>query len=148
MAIPPAPSAPPTSVRVSEVTSSSITVQWGPVDCIHRNGDITGYSVRFRKTMAGPMQDINVSGVTEYTITGLMPSTTYIVRVGAVNSAGRKFSDSVNTMTEGIHRNVSYQIVITHTLQLQLQSCQLVSVQPPSSPSPGLVMAQRLSAMR
>ena len=37
------PSAPPISVSVSEVTSSSITVQWGPVDCIHRNGDITDY---------------------------------------------------------------------------------------------------------
>ena len=108
MAIPPAPSAPPTSVRVSEVTSSNITVQWGPVDCADRNGDITGYTVRYREKMAGPIQDISVSGVTEYTITGLMSSTAYIVRVGAMNSAGRKFSDSVNTMTEGIHRNASY----------------------------------------
>ena len=47
MCIPPAPSAPPTSVNVSDVTPSSITVQWGPVDCIHRNGDITGYSVQY-----------------------------------------------------------------------------------------------------
>ena len=111
-AIPPAPSAPPTSVSVSEVTSSSITVQWGPVDCIHRNGDITGYSVRYRKTMTGPLQDIPVSSVTEYTITGLMPSTAYNVRVGAVNSAGRMFSARLDTMTEGTHKNASYQLVI------------------------------------
>ena len=44
MSFPPVPSA-PTSVATSDVTSSNITVQWGPVDCIHRNGDITGYSV-------------------------------------------------------------------------------------------------------
>ena len=47
IAIPPAPFTPPTSVSVSEVTSSSITVQWGPVDCIHRNGNITGYSMQY-----------------------------------------------------------------------------------------------------
>ena len=97
-----APTGPPTPISASS-SSTSITVQWGPVDCIHRNGDITGYTVRYRKTMAGPMQDISVSSVTEYTITGLMPSTSYTVRVGAVNSAGRKFSDQINTMTEGIH---------------------------------------------
>ena len=41
MSFPPVPSAPPTSVATSDVTSSNITVQWGPVDCIHRNGNIT-----------------------------------------------------------------------------------------------------------
>ena len=44
---PPAPSASPDFVSIIEVTSSSITVQWEMVPCIHRNGDITGYSVRY-----------------------------------------------------------------------------------------------------
>ena len=108
MAITPAPSAPPTSVTVSEVTSSSITVRWGAVDCIHRNGNITGYLVRYRNTTAGTMQDISVSSVTEYTITDLIPSTAYGVRVGTVNSAGGNFSNEVITMTEGIYKKVSY----------------------------------------
>ena len=107
MAISPAPSAPPTSVSVSEVTSSSITVQWGPVACADRNGDITGYLVRYKETMTGPT-NIPVSDVTEYTIIDLKPSTAYTVRVGAVNSAGRKFSDHMNTMTEGIHLHLIY----------------------------------------
>ena len=90
MAISPAPSAPPTSVSVSELTSSSITVQWGPVDCIHRNGDIIGYTVRYKVVGSGGTQDMSVSGgsVTEATISNLTPSTTYSVRVAAVNDAG------------------------------------------------------------
>ena len=85
-----APSAAPTSVRESGVTSSSITVQWGAVDCIHHNGDITGYSVRYGVQGSGSTQTRDVSGgsVTEATISSLMPSTTYSIQVAAVNSAG------------------------------------------------------------
>ena len=105
MAIPPAPSAPPTSVRVSEVTSSSITVQWGPVDCIHRNGDITGYSVRYRRKTESIPQNISVSGgnAIRYTIPNLNSSTKYFIRVAAINNAGNKlFSRPVNNLTRGM----------------------------------------------
>ena len=54
------------------------------------------------------MQDISVSNVTEYTITDLIPSTAYGVRVGTVNSAGRNISNEVFTMTEGIYKKVLY----------------------------------------
>ena len=85
-----APSAPPTSVNTSDVTSSSITVQWGPVDCIHHNGDITGYSVRYGVQESGSTQTMSVTGgdATEATISGLTPSTMYSIEVAAVNSAG------------------------------------------------------------
>ncbi|CAI8006558.1 Neogenin, partial [Geodia barretti] len=42
-----APSAPPTDVRVLVNSSTSITVQWGPVECRHQNGEVTGYWVRY-----------------------------------------------------------------------------------------------------
>ena len=85
-----APSAPPSSVSVSEVTSSSITVQWGPVDCIHRNGDITGYSVQCKEVKSRSIHNMTVSGsnTTEATIINLMPSTMYIVQVAAINDVG------------------------------------------------------------
>ena len=89
MAIPPAPSAPPTSVSVSEVTSSSITVQWRKVDCIHRNGDITGYSVRYGEVgSAEGERTVEMVSNRQATISDLTPSTEYTVSVAAINSAG------------------------------------------------------------
>ena len=72
------------------MTSSSITVQWGAVDCIHRNGDITGYSVRYGVQGSGSTQTLNVSGsaTTEATISGLESAAYYSIEVAAVNSAG------------------------------------------------------------
>ena len=100
MAIPPAPSAPPTSVSVSEVTSFSITVQWGPVDCIHRNGDITGYSVQYES------ETVSVSGDSSggmYVISGLMPSTTYSIQVAAETSTGTgPYRVVMNQLTAGM----------------------------------------------
>ena len=80
------------------MTSSNITVQWEMVPCIHRNGDITGYSVQYGS------QTMSISGgdVTEATITGLTASTTYSVRVAAVNDAGTgRYSSSQFTVTLG-----------------------------------------------
>ena len=83
-----APSAAPTSVSVSEVTSSSITVQWGAVDCIHRNGDITGYSVRYGVQGSGSTQTVSVSGpgTMDIDISGLTADTSYAVEVAAENA--------------------------------------------------------------
>ena len=84
------------------MTSSSITVQWEMVPCIHRNGDITGYSVQY--TGSGSTQTLSVSGgdVTEATITGLTASTSYSVRVRAMNDVGTGLlSSSQSTVTLG-----------------------------------------------
>ena len=85
-----APSAAPTNVSVSAVTSSSITVQWEAVDCIHLNGDMAGYSVRYGVVGTGSTQTVSVSGgdATNATISSLMSSTTYFIEVAAVNSVG------------------------------------------------------------
>ena len=85
-----APSAPPNSVSASGDTSSSITVQWGPVYCINRNGDITGYSVRYGVEGSGSTQTMNVSGGATggATISGLDSDTTYFIEVAGENSAG------------------------------------------------------------
>ena len=100
-----APSAPPVSVSTSDVTSSSITVQWGAVDCIHHNGDITDYSVRYgvQGSAEGDRTVVMVSGDSSggmYEISGLNPSTNYTIGVGAVNSAGTGvYSSPVTVMT-------------------------------------------------
>ena len=101
----PAPSAPPANVSTSDVTSKSITVLWGPVNCIHRNGDITGYSVQYVVQGSGSTQTMNVTGgdTTEVIITDLDPTTFYSIEVAAVNSAGTGvFSAVIYTITKGI----------------------------------------------
>ena len=100
--LPPAPSAAPDPVTLTGVTSSSITVQWGEVECIDRNGEITDYSVGY--SGGGSTQTMPVSGTdaTMTTITGLTPSTEYSVQVAAVNDAGTgEFSSSQSRLTLG-----------------------------------------------
>ena len=77
-----APSAAPTNVRVSEVTSSSIIVHWEAVPCIHHNGDITGYSVHYEGETVSVSGDFS-GGM--YVISNLEPSTFYSIQVAAVN---------------------------------------------------------------
>ena len=79
------------------MTSSSITVQWGAVPCIHRNGDITGYSVQYGVLGSGSILVISVSGgsVTQLTISNLILSTFYSIQVAAVNSEGTGISSEL-----------------------------------------------------
>ena len=101
MTIPPAPSAAPNSVSVSEVTSSSITVRWWTVPCIHRNGDITGYRIRAMTSGENDRSE-TVDDVREATISGLTPSTEYTVSVAAVNSQDTgPYSDGIVSSTDG-----------------------------------------------
>ena len=100
MTIPPAPSAAPTNVRRTGVTSTSITVRWGKVPCIERNGDITGYIVRY----GSETQSVSGGSVTETTISNLTPSTTYNIEVAAVNDADTgDYSSSISIMTLGVY---------------------------------------------
>ena len=108
-------------MNVSEVNCSTITLQWGAVDCIHRNGDITGYSVRYGVQGSGSTQTVNVSGggSTQTIISGLTPSTNYSINVAAVNSIGT-----------GVYSNyVLFQLTqegtITYNVLLKLSALRL-----------------------
>ena len=71
-------------------SSTSITLQWGELPCIHQNGAIVGYSVQYGVVGSRNTETMTVDGAstTQTTISGLSPSTTYSIQVGAVNSAG------------------------------------------------------------
>ena len=85
-----APSAPPSSVNVTGVTSSTISVQWGSVPCIHQNGDLTGYSVQYEVMGSGNTQTKAASGgsTTETTLSSLTALTNYSIQVAAVTGSG------------------------------------------------------------
>ena len=95
-----APSAAPTSVNITSMNSSSITVQWGPVDCIHRNGDITGYIICYNILNNSGSQHCAPSNDSEIMIDNLDPYATYIIRVRAVNGVGLgPFGENITTST-------------------------------------------------
>ena len=99
-----APSVPPSSVNVSVENSTAISVQWGMVPCIHQNGPITGYSVRYGVMGSGSSQSVNVSGAskTGTMISDLMSSTTYDVQVAAMNDNGTGvYSSNESALTQG-----------------------------------------------
>ena len=134
--LPPAPSAAPDPVTLTGVTSSSITVQWGEVECIDRNGEITGYSVRYEEKGSGSPQTMSASGDFSggmYVISDLEPSTTYSIEVAAVNDEliGR-YSNAVNQLTVGMCMYAVHMPHIIHVcmyvsyLQSKLQSYQLL----------------------
>ena len=101
----PAPSAAPVDLTFLSATSSSITLQWKAVPCIHQNGNITGYMIEYEEVNVGGWTLI-VGGQKERTtgsITGLRPMTQYYIRVAAVNSAGiGPFTNTCNASTLGI----------------------------------------------
>ena len=96
-----APSAPPSSVMVTDVDSTAITVKWGPVEpCADQNGAITGYSVRYGSETVSVSGDSS-GGMT--TITGLSPSTTYSIQVAAETGGGvGVYSSAVDQLTNGV----------------------------------------------
>ena len=103
-----APTAAPTSVTTSSGTFSSITVRWDPVNCTERNGDITGYSVRYgvQGSAVGDRTVEMVSGDSSggmYVISGLSAATMYAVEVAAVNSVETGvYSNPIDQLTLGV----------------------------------------------
>ena len=82
---------------------TTITVQWEMVPCIHRNGEITGYSVQYGEMGSESTQIMTVSGNSSRgmaNISGLSPATMYTAVVAAENSAGTgDYSDPVGVET-------------------------------------------------
>ena len=94
---------PPESVQFVDATLYTITIQWMLPDCIHHNGNITGFIIQYGVEDGGRMSKLPVSGaVSEMsTISGLTHTTVYSVQVAAVNHAGEGvFSPPLNVSTD------------------------------------------------
>ena len=106
---PPAPSAAPADLVFLNSTSSTISIQWKAVPCIHRNGKIISYIVQYQEVGGGVFINESVSGdQRETSITGLQSSTLYDMQIAAVNSVGTgPFTNmSFNASTSGTIRHV------------------------------------------
>ena len=97
------PSVAPSSVNATG-SVFNITIQWEMVECIHQNGNITGYSVRYMVLGSNFWETVSISGgsTTTGVLAGLNSSTTYTVAVAAVNGAGvGEYSDPLTVSTDG-----------------------------------------------
>ena len=87
----PVPSAAPVNVMASNLTvetTSSITITWKPLPCMHQSRDFGGYVVMYRELSSGLVNRERITDATEVEITGLKLSTQYDISVAAFNSVG------------------------------------------------------------
>ena len=85
--------------------------------CLDRNGEITGYIAQASATTSGRINQTAVVNGSEMeaTLTGLTPSTQYIVQVAAVNSAGSGPFSPIGVYSTKGNTNIqasSYRLVI------------------------------------
>ena len=89
------------------------------MDCRHRNGEITGYRVKYGEegSSEGERSVQTVSGDSSGgrgTVTGLAPGTLYVVQVAAVNNAGTGvYSSAAFVDTKGKNGYCDYRSLIT-----------------------------------
>ena len=84
-----------------------MSFEWTPVECKHRNGEITSYQISQEKesdttttTHTVAATDGGDGGV--FTISGLEPSVIYSVEIAAVNGAGTGINTaSFTALTDG-----------------------------------------------
>ena len=122
------PSAAPTSVEVSGSTPSTITLQWGSVDCRHQNGEIEGYSVRYGEEGSEREETVRIPKAT-VTLSGLKSSTRHTVSVAAINSIGVGPYTNTVAMTSGkqtvnlplyIYTCFAVRILLWHSPKIEL----------------------------
>ena len=101
--------------REGAVTANSITVEWDELACLDRNGVITSYIVEARAggTLIRTV-NVNDGSAREATVSGLTPTTAYIVSLQAVNSADSGPIRSIAIETPG--ESVWFPLTYYHTM--------------------------------
>ncbi|XP_075166729.1 neogenin protein frazzled isoform X2 [Haematobia irritans] len=94
------PSEPPNNVTLEVTSSTSITIHWEPPSEEERNGQITGYKIRYRKLKDAPQVKSTPGNVRFYELGGLDRNSEYQVKISAmtVNGSG-PFTEWYRVMT-------------------------------------------------
>ena len=113
------PSGAPQAVLAVATGSTSIFVQWDRVSCIHRNSEITGYTISYTRSGG----NMHIMGTTRsdraYTITGLNETTIYTIMVAADTNGVTTglFSDPIDVATFG-KDSLNLLIIVVHRFLL------------------------------
>ena len=116
-----APTSCPVNVTAGIVTAKRFTVFWEEVPCLHRNGEINGYTVVARALGEADRVNVSDGGNREATFSGVTPNIQYTVYVAAVNSAGTGPNNSVLVDTPGECGVIEISYIYTlywHSLEL------------------------------
>ncbi|XP_070547382.1 contactin-6-like [Ptychodera flava] len=132
---------PPSKIKnttVSSVTDSLITVSWIPG---YDGGSQQVFSIEYRKTSLhysnGTEDDIHrtvnwsrttTTNLTTHTLTGLQPSTSYILHVVSINVVGETKSDSIQVTTAGEPTKAISAIKLIILISLSVVACAAVSL--------------------
>ncbi|XP_046809643.1 neogenin isoform X1 [Lucilia cuprina] len=94
------PSEPPNNVTLEVTSSTSITIHWEPPSEEERNGQITGYKIRYRKLKDAPQVKSTPANIRYYELNGLDRNSEYQVKIAAmtVNGSG-PFTEWYRVMT-------------------------------------------------
>ncbi|XP_039436858.1 neogenin isoform X2 [Culex pipiens pallens] len=84
------PTEPPSNVTLEATSSTSITVRWQPPPVEDRNGQITGYKIRYRKNKKALQVETTPANVRHWELKGLERLSAYQVKIAAmtVNGSG------------------------------------------------------------
>ena len=103
--IPVVSSGPPRDITLMDTDPAMLSVRYRPPGTSLRNGDVTGYVIRYTRVGSGVSQNITVSsssisGLRTSVIPGLLAFTIYSVEVAAANVNGTgPFSDPVTGLS-------------------------------------------------
>ena len=84
------PSAGPYNIISYNVIPDSFDIEWSMVPCIHRNGNITGYSVKYGVEGNDSRETLSINNAETFRISfsELLSDTRYVVEVAGVNNNG------------------------------------------------------------
>ena len=70
------------------VSSTAVKLSWEEINCTQINGVITGYNIQYHPNKEPQSVFINVTAVTNVTITDLTEFRLYYIRIAAINNNG------------------------------------------------------------
>lgn len=84
------PSEPPSNVSIEVTSSTSILVRWEPPALEDRNGQITGYKIRYRKSKSPIQVETTPANVRHHELLNLEKMSAYQIKIAAmtVNGSG------------------------------------------------------------
>ena len=97
-----APVGMPRNVSGDTIDSTSILIMWNDVNCIERNGKITGYSIHYQPVHYSLLPMLSTTMNRSFTATHLIPHSNYMFQVAAVNVNGTGPNETITLSTEAV----------------------------------------------